>query len=90
VGHQEGAGEPRKHAQQGGGLGQFGVQESDFESNSESRTTLLSNNVQDASDLRFGLYTYAWKDKEIVFPMPPVSWSTKIGVGRNHQNKTDF
>jgi hypothetical protein len=22
--------------------------------------------------------------------MPPVTWSPKIGVGRNHQNKTDF
>jgi hypothetical protein len=22
--------------------------------------------------------------------MPLVSWSTKIGVGRNHRNKTDF
>jgi hypothetical protein len=40
VGHQEGDGEPRKHAQQGRGPCQFGVQESDFESNSESRTTL--------------------------------------------------
>jgi hypothetical protein len=27
VGHQEGAGEPKKHAQQGGGPSQFGVQE---------------------------------------------------------------
>jgi hypothetical protein len=43
VGHQKGAGEPRKHTQQGGGSSQFGVQESDFESNSESRTTLPSN-----------------------------------------------
>jgi hypothetical protein len=25
VGHQEGAGDPSKHAQQGGGLSQFGV-----------------------------------------------------------------
>jgi hypothetical protein len=43
VGHQEVAGDPRKHAQQGGGPSQFGVQEFDFKSNSESRTTLLSN-----------------------------------------------
>jgi hypothetical protein len=43
VGHKERAGEPRKHAQQGGGPSQFGVQESDFESNSESMTTLPSN-----------------------------------------------
>jgi hypothetical protein len=43
AGHQEGAGEPRKHAQHGGSPSQFGTQESDFESNSESRTTLPSN-----------------------------------------------
>jgi hypothetical protein len=43
VEHQEGTGEPRKHAQQGGDPIQFGVQESDFESNSESKTTLASN-----------------------------------------------
>jgi hypothetical protein len=43
VGHQEGAGEPRKHVQQGGGPIQFGVQESNFESNTESRTALPSN-----------------------------------------------
>jgi hypothetical protein len=43
AGHQEGAGEPRKHAQQGGSPSQLGIQESDFESNSESKTTLLSN-----------------------------------------------
>jgi hypothetical protein len=33
VGHQEGAGDPRKHAQQGGGPSQFRIQQSDFESN---------------------------------------------------------
>jgi hypothetical protein len=43
VGHQEGVGGLRKYAQQGGGPSQFRVQESDFESNSESRTTLPSN-----------------------------------------------
>jgi hypothetical protein len=43
VGYQEGAGDPRKHAQQGGGLSQFRVHESDFESNSESMTTLPLN-----------------------------------------------
>jgi hypothetical protein len=43
VGHQEGAGEPRKHAQHGGSPSQFGIQESDFECNLESRTTLPSN-----------------------------------------------
>jgi hypothetical protein len=39
VGHQEGAGDPRKHAKQGGVPSQFRVQESDFESNLESRIT---------------------------------------------------
>jgi hypothetical protein len=43
AGHQEGAREPRKHAQHGESPSQFGIQESDFESNSESRTTLPSN-----------------------------------------------
>jgi hypothetical protein len=43
VGLQKCAGEPRKHAQHGGGLSQVGVQESDIESNSEFRTTLASN-----------------------------------------------
>jgi hypothetical protein len=43
LGHQEGAGEPRKHGQQGGGSIQLRVQESDFESNLESRITLPSN-----------------------------------------------
>jgi hypothetical protein len=40
VGHQDSDGEPRKYAQQRGGLIQFRVQESDFESNSEFRTHL--------------------------------------------------
>jgi hypothetical protein len=50
VGHQEGAREPKKYAQQGAGPIQFGagpiqfrVQEFDFESNSESRIILPSN-----------------------------------------------
>jgi hypothetical protein len=43
AGHQDGAGEPRKHAQHGGSPSQFRIQESDFESNSESRTTMPSN-----------------------------------------------
>jgi hypothetical protein len=43
AGHQEGAGEPRKHAQHGGSPSQFRIQESDFKYNSESRTTLPSN-----------------------------------------------
>jgi hypothetical protein len=43
MGHQEGAGEPRKHAQHGGSPSKFRKQESDFESNSESNITLPSN-----------------------------------------------
>jgi hypothetical protein len=43
AGHKEGAGEPMKHAQHGGSLSQFGIQESDIKSNSESRITLPSN-----------------------------------------------
>jgi hypothetical protein len=39
--HQEGAGEPRRHAREGGEPIQFGIAE--FDSNSESRTTLYSN-----------------------------------------------
>jgi hypothetical protein len=46
--------------------------------------------VQIAYDLRFGRSTYARKDKEITFPMAPVSCLTKIGVVRNNQNTTDF
>jgi hypothetical protein len=43
VGHQEGAGEPRKYAQQGGDPIRFGITEYDFKSNSKSRTILSSN-----------------------------------------------
>jgi hypothetical protein len=46
--------------------------------------------VQIAYDIRFGDSTYAWKYKEITFPMGLVSCPTKIGVVRNHQNSTDF
>jgi hypothetical protein len=46
--------------------------------------------VQISYELRFGLYTYAWKDKEINFPMVPVSCPTKIRAARNHQNSTNF
>jgi hypothetical protein len=46
--------------------------------------------VQIAYNLRFGRSTYARKDKEITFPMEPVSCPSKIGVVHNHQNNTDF
>jgi hypothetical protein len=41
IGHQEGAGEPRRRAREGGEPIQYGIGE--FESNSESRTTSYSN-----------------------------------------------
>jgi hypothetical protein len=44
--------------------------------------------VQIAYDLLFGGSTYAWKSKEITFPMTPVSCPTKIF--HNHQNSTNF
>jgi hypothetical protein len=43
MGHQQGGGEPRKYTQHGGSPSRFRIQESDFESNSESKTTLPSN-----------------------------------------------
>jgi hypothetical protein len=46
--------------------------------------------VQIAYHLYFGHSTYSSKDKEITFPMAPVSCPTKIGVVRNHQNNTHF
>jgi hypothetical protein len=46
--------------------------------------------VQIAYDLRFERSTYARKAKDITFPMELVSYPTKIGVVRNHQNSTDF
>jgi hypothetical protein len=50
----------------------------------------LKIDVQDTSDLQFRWTTYAWKYKEITFPLPSVPWTTKIVVGRNHRNKIDF
>jgi hypothetical protein len=41
--------------------------------------------VQIVYDLRFGLSTFARKDKEITFPMALVSYPTKSGVVRNHK-----
>jgi hypothetical protein len=40
MGHKGHDGEPKRHAHQGGDPIQFGIPKSDFESNSESRTTL--------------------------------------------------
>jgi hypothetical protein len=71
----------------------------EVQANSESRSLTssptrspgppcLQTDVDDASDLRFGSSTHAWKDKEIAFPILLVSWPYKIEVGRNRQNKT--
>jgi hypothetical protein len=46
--------------------------------------------VQIAYELRLRRSTYARKAKEIVFPMAPVSYPTKIGVVHNYQNSIDF
>jgi hypothetical protein len=46
--------------------------------------------VQIVYDLRFGHSTYAWKVKEIKFPMEPDSCPTKIRVICNHQNSTNL
>jgi hypothetical protein len=46
--------------------------------------------AQDASDLRFGCFTYAWKAKEISFSMPQFLRPTKIRVDKNYQNKLNF
>jgi hypothetical protein len=43
VGYKESVGEPRRHAHQGGDPIPFGITESNFESNSKSKTTMPSN-----------------------------------------------
>jgi hypothetical protein len=86
--YQEGAGEPRRRAWEGGN-------QSNLELPSSSPTRSLGPHhiqidVQIAYDLRFGRSTYARKDKEVIVPMTLVSCVTKIGVVRNHQNSTDL
>jgi hypothetical protein len=86
--HQEGAGEPRRHAREGGEPIQFGMPSSSpAQSPGPSHIQI---NVQIAYDLHFGRSIYAQKAKEITFPMALVSCPTKIGVVRNHQNITNF
>jgi hypothetical protein len=46
--------------------------------------------VEIAYDLHFGRSTYAQKAKQISFPIPPVSYPTKVRVVRNYQNSTDL
>jgi hypothetical protein len=71
------------------------VNQSNLELPSSSRTRSpgpqrIQIDVQILYDLYFRCSTYAWKSKEITFPMAPVPCPTKIGVVRNHQNSTDF
>jgi hypothetical protein len=54
VGHQDGAGEPRKHAKQGGNPIQFEIMVSDFESNWNPGPHYLQIDAQDVSGLQFG------------------------------------
>jgi hypothetical protein len=51
VGHQEGAGDPRKHAKQGGGPSQFGVQSLTSSPTQSPGAPCLQIDVQDVSDL---------------------------------------
>ena len=78
-----------------GGVHEKVVNQSDSELLSPSPTQSpgpprIQIDVQIAYDICFGRSTYARKAKEINFPMAPVSWTTKIGVIRNHQNSTNF
>jgi hypothetical protein len=73
----------------------------DIQSNSKLQNLTLSQsrglgpsylqiNAQDAYHLWFGRSSYAWKDKEIIFPMQSVLWSTKIRVVHNCRNNIVF
>jgi hypothetical protein len=75
--------------------------EAPFQSNSEflslitnptwsSRPSCLNIDVRDMSNLWFRHSIDAWKDKEIIFPTQSVSWSIKIEVTHNSQNKIDL
>jgi hypothetical protein len=66
---------------------------SELPSSSPTRSlgpTCIQIGIQIAYDLCIGHSRYAWKTKEVTFPMAPVSCQTKIGVIRNHQNSTNF
>jgi hypothetical protein len=54
------------------------------------RPPRIQIDVKITYDLHFGCSTYAWKAKEINFPMALVSCLTKIGVVQNYQNSTNF
>jgi hypothetical protein len=55
-----------------------------------ARPPCLQIDTQNVYDLRFGLSTCPWKDKKILFPMQLLTWSSKIKVDHNHQNKIIF
>jgi hypothetical protein len=66
---------------------------SELPSSSPTRSSgphCIQIDVQIAYDLRFGLSTYAQKDKEITFPMELIPCPTKIGIVHNHENSTNF
>jgi hypothetical protein len=76
--HQEGAREPRRCAREGGEPIQF---KSELPSLSPTRSPgppRIQIDVQIVYDLRFGHSTHSRKDKEITFPMAPVSCPTKM------------
>ena len=68
--------------QQGLGSQSGGPIKTDFESVSGPRTSLHYG-------LGFGRSTYAQKDKEKTFPMPPASCQNSSGVIGNRQNKRE-
>jgi hypothetical protein len=45
----------------------------------------LQINTHDTYNLRFRCSLYAWKNKEIIFSMKLVTWSTKFRVTHNHR-----
>jgi hypothetical protein len=51
VGHQEGAGDPRKHVQQGGGTSQFGIRSLTLSPTQSPGPPCFKIDVQDASGL---------------------------------------
>jgi hypothetical protein len=55
-----------------------------------TRPPRIQIDVQNAYDIRFERSTYALKAKEIKFPIALVSYPTKIGGVRNHQNSIDL
>jgi hypothetical protein len=86
MGYQEGIGEARRCAHQGGDPIQFGITEFDFDSTQSLGPPQLQINVQDAYDIGFGRSTYARKENEIILPMAPVPRQTKIRFDYNCQN----